>query len=135
VTVTEGTGGPSNATLTVHLNPPSTLDTSVQWTTSDGTATAGADYTAATGTVNVLAGTASQTISVALVADATPEMAEETFHITLSSSSGPPIGRGLADVTILNDDGPTLSIDDITVQENAGPATFTVTHSQPPRTP
>jgi ELWxxDGT repeat protein len=129
VTVTEGTGSPSNAVLTVRLIPPSTAATSVQWTTSDGTATAPADYAATSGTLNFPAETASQTVTIALVPDATPELGEETFHVQLSGSSGPPIGRGLADVTILNDDGPTISINDITVQENVGNASFTVTRS------
>jgi ELWxxDGT repeat protein len=129
VTLPEGTGSPSNAVLTVHLIPPSAQDTSVQWATSDGTATAGVDYTPATGTLDFPAGTASQTLSVAIVPDATPEVGEKTFHVQLSGSSGPPIGRGFADATIFDDDGPTVSINDISVQENTGTATFTVTRS------
>jgi ELWxxDGT repeat protein len=125
----EGTAGPSDAVLTVHLDPSSSQDTSVQWATADGTATAGVDYMASAGTLNFPAGTTAQTLSVALIPDATPEVEEKTFHVQLSGSSGPPIGVGLADVNIFNDDGPTISINDITVQETAGTATFTVTRS------
>jgi ELWxxDGT repeat protein len=125
----EGTGGPSNAVVTVRLVPPSPGATSVQWATLDGTALAGVDYTASSGTVSFPAGSGSQTLSVPLIADAVPEVARKTFQVQLTGSSGAPIMHGRATITILNDDGPTLSIDDVTVQENAGTATFTVTRS------
>src|SRR5678815_4932068 len=51
VTVTEGDTGTTNVVLTVSLSAPSGLPVSVDWTTADGTATAGSDYIAANGTL------------------------------------------------------------------------------------
>ena len=67
-----------------------TLDTaardpvSVDWATSDGTATAGNDFTAASGTLTFAAGETSKTVSVALLDDAIDE-GTKTFTLELSN--------------------------------------------------
>lgn len=79
---------------------------SVDYATSDGTATSGADYTAASGTLNWAAGDLGErSINVALVNDAASE-ANETFRITLSNATGGVAieGSSTIDVTIGNDD-------------------------------
>ena len=45
-----------NASLTVSLNHASDKDVTVDYATSNGTATAGADYTATSGTLTISAG-------------------------------------------------------------------------------
>ena len=50
-TVAEGNTGTSNATFSVTLSKSSTTPVTVNYSTSNGTATAGADYTATTGTL------------------------------------------------------------------------------------
>jgi choice-of-anchor B domain-containing protein len=80
---------------------------SMDYATSDGTATAGADYTAASGTLSWPAGDLGErTISVPLTNDSLDE-ANETFRITLSNATGGVVIEGSAtiDVTIANDDG------------------------------
>lgn len=79
---------------------------SIQYATSDGTATAGGDYTTANGTLNWAAGELDEkTITVPLVNDAQSE-GTETFRITLSNLTGGAVmdGSTTLDVSITNDD-------------------------------
>ncbi|PRC51841.1 hypothetical protein C6A85_61995, partial [Mycobacterium sp. ITM-2017-0098] len=75
----------------------------VAYATSNGTATAGSDFTAKSGTVTFAAGVTSQQISVAVVGDTVVE-SNETFTVTLSSPTGATIADGSAVGTITNDD-------------------------------
>ena len=75
----------------------------VHYSTGNGTATAGSDYTAGSGTVTFAAGETSKTINVAITGDTVVE-ANETFSIALSSASGATIAHGSATGTIVNDD-------------------------------
>ncbi|MFN8090604.1 MAG: Calx-beta domain-containing protein, partial [Mycobacterium sp.] len=99
----EGNSGTSNMTFTVTLSKASTKPVTVQYATSNGTATAGQDYTAATGTITFAAGETSKTINVAVAGDTTVE-ADETFTVTLSNANGANISTASATGTITNDD-------------------------------
>ena len=68
----------------------------VAYATADGTAQAGADYTAASGTLTFQAGETSKTVSVPVLDDIHDE-GEETFTLTLSHPTG---GVSLADGTV-----------------------------------
>jgi hypothetical protein len=59
----------------------------VQYTTADGTATAGLDYSGVSGTLNFPEGTFSQTITIPIVDDQNREGTEQ-FSITLSNPTG-----------------------------------------------
>ncbi|HYH08790.1 MAG TPA: IPTL-CTERM sorting domain-containing protein [Thermoanaerobaculia bacterium] len=133
--VVEGNAGTSVMTFTVTLNAAPTSPVTVNYTTSDGSATAGSDYVAENGTITFLQGDMSETITIDVTGDVLFEP-NETFTITLSSpSANGAISDGEATGTILNDDGVTLiNISDANVTEgNAGLATltFTVTLTQP----
>ena len=131
VTQDEGNSGTQNATFTVTLSPAASQTVTVSYATANGTATAGSDYTAASGTLTFAAGETSKTIAVAVTGDTTIE-ADETFTVTLSGASGAPISRAQGTGTIRNDDFPALSINDVTVNEgNSGTtnAVFTVSLS------
>ena len=96
----------------------------IDYTTSDGTADAGSDYTAANGTITFAPGVTTQNIPVAILADAIDE-ANETVTITLSNPSGTPpavvINDGTAVLTISDDDAaPAISIDDVTTASEVG---------------
>jgi len=96
-----------NASLTVRRNGGFAGAVSIDYATSDLTATTGPDYTAAAGTLSWVAGDMSdRTISVPLVNDSQDE-ADETFRITLSNATGGATIEGSAtlDVEITNDDG------------------------------
>ena len=117
-TVTEGNTGSANATFTVSLSAPSGIATSVQYTTaSGGTATAGSDYTATSGTLNFAAGDTSKTFNVSVNGDRLFEN-NETFLVSLSNPSGATIDDGQGVGTINNDEATSV------VQFN--PATYTV---------
>ena len=75
----------------------------VDYATADGTATAGEDYTATSGTLTFAAGETTKTVSVPILDDAVDE-GEETFTFRLSNAAGARIGDGEATGTIANDD-------------------------------
>ncbi|MDE3001013.1 MAG: BspA family leucine-rich repeat surface protein [Gemmatimonadota bacterium] len=86
-----------------------TLDRSVSgpvtvaWATSDGTAIAGIDYTAASGTLTFAAGETEKTVSVAVLDD-THDEESETMTLTLSNPSGAYLADATATGTIKNSD-------------------------------
>src|SRR5258706_15991700 len=88
---------------------------------TDGTAGAG-DYTAGTGTLSFAVGVTTQTITVPITDDLLDEL-DETFTVNLAGPTNATIADGAGVGTILDDDAtPSLSINDVTVNENAGTA-------------
>ena len=108
--VDEGDSGSATLDFTVTLDSAATETVTVEWATSDGTATAGTDYTAGDGTVTFNAGDSSKTVSVTVAGDNVDEP-NETFTVTLSNPSGATIGDGAATGTITDDDAtPTVTL-------------------------
>ena len=104
------TEGDGQITFTVRLNVASSLAVTVDWTTTDGTATQGADYAETTGTLTFDALETEQTITVPLLDDALDE-ADETFTIALSNAVNATLDDAEATGTIAdNDDTPALTI-------------------------
>ena len=135
VTVTEGNSGTTNAVFTVTLSAASGQTITVDYATSNSTATAGSDYTATSGSLTFAVGDTSKTITVSVTGD-TADEPSETFFMSLSNASPVASCQGAADCiatgTITDDDVPTLSVADVTVTEgNSGTtdAVFTVTLS------
>ena len=75
----------------------------VAYETRDGSAQAGHDYTAKTGTLTFAAGETSKTLAVALLDDAVDD-GGETFTVSLSNPTGAVIADGEAVGTIENSD-------------------------------
>lgn len=96
------------ATITVERSGGEDGAVTVHYATSDGTATAGQDYTAASGTLSWAAGDESRkTFTVAITDDTTAEPVE-TIHLTLSSPTGGATldaARATSDLLILANDG------------------------------
>ncbi len=129
---TEGDSGSVNMTFTVSLSGAGASQYTVNYASSDGTATAGTDYTAVSGTLTFAAGTTSQTFTVSVTGDANDE-ANETLTITLSDpSAGTAIAAASATGTIIDNDTPGFSINSPSVAEGDSSTTnltFTVTLS------
>ena len=83
----------------VTLNPAGEANITVDYATSNGTASAGSDYTATSGTLTFTAGETSKTVTVAIIDDSTEE-SDETLTLTLSNASGAEISDGQATGTI-----------------------------------
>ena len=98
-TVREGPGAVLAFTVTLSRAASSTV--TVDYATVDGTATAGADYRATSGTLTFTAGDTSKTINVAVLDDSHDE-ARETLAVTLSNAAGARIADGNATGTIEN---------------------------------
>ena len=87
----------------VTLSRASRAPVSVAYATADGSATAGSDYTATSGTLNFAAGETAKTVSVPVLDDAHDE-GEETLTLRLSAATGAVIADGVATGTIENTD-------------------------------
>jgi chitinase len=103
ISVAEGSTGTTPAGFTVTLSNPSDFTATVDWATADGSATAGSDYTAGSGTVTFDPGVTSQLVSVDVLGDTTFE-SDETFTVTLTNPTGSTVGTGAGTGTITNDD-------------------------------
>jgi len=130
VIVTEGDSGATVAQFSVTLSAPSSSPIAVDYATADGSATAGSDYLAATGTVTFAPNETTQTISITVNGDTQVEP-DETFFVNLSNPTGATIADSQGVGIITNDDSaaqPTLSISDVTRAEgNDGTTSFTFT--------
>ena len=95
----------ANVTLdfTVTLSRAASGTVTVDYATSNGTATAGADYTQASGTLTFATGETEKTVSVAVLDDAHDE-GSETLTLTLSNATGAHISDASATGTISNTD-------------------------------
>src|SRR6185312_16082342 len=80
----EGNSGIANLTFTATLSAASGRTVTVNFATSDGTATAPADYTSSSGTLTFNPGVLTRTIAVPVVGDTRDEF-DETFVTALSS--------------------------------------------------
>ena len=88
----------SDATLdfAVTLSRASRAPVAVAYATADGSATAGSDYTATSGTLTFAAGETAKTVSVPVLDDAHDE-GEETLTLRLSAATGAVIADGVGD--------------------------------------
>nr|WP_127170044.1 putative Ig domain-containing protein [Xanthomonas sp. BRIP62415] len=103
ISVNEGNSGTTTATFTVSLSAASGQTVSVNYATANGTATAGSDYVARSGTLTFPPGTTAQGVAITVNGDTAVE-ASETFSVGLSGASNASIARATGTGTILNDD-------------------------------
>jgi hypothetical protein len=99
-TVPEGGSRPSVAVFTVSLSSAVGRPVAVQYATLAGTATAGIDYLATSGTLLFGPGETTQTITVPIVGDTTYEP-DETFTVALTDPVNATIARPQGIGTIL----------------------------------
>jgi hypothetical protein len=97
-------GAASQEAFTVTLDHPSAIPISVSYSTADGTATAGSDYTAVlSGSVFFAPGETTKTFLIPTINDAVAE-SSETFTLNLSSPVGATIADGQGVGTVYDDD-------------------------------
>ncbi|HYW72638.1 MAG TPA: Calx-beta domain-containing protein [Pyrinomonadaceae bacterium] len=125
--VSEGNG---TVTITVNRSGDVSSTTTVDYATSDGTAIAGTDYTATSGTLTFTPGQLSKTFTVPIIDDKFFEGANETFNIALgNASSGVVLGSPSTTVVTIqdNESSPFLSVNGIRAAEgNSGTKVFTI---------
>ena len=102
----EGNAGQTDFTFTVSLSAADANTITVDFATNDVSATAGADYVAATGTLSFDAGVTSLPVNVPILGDADAEP-DEIFTVELSNATG---NSSLADAS-----GEGVIVDDDTV--------------------
>ncbi|TMK13388.1 MAG: hypothetical protein E6G63_10290, partial [Actinobacteria bacterium] len=125
----EGNSGTTSVSFAiVYTGNPTAF--SIDWATADGTATAGSDYIAASGTVsfNGTGPDKTKTATVLINGDATAET-NETFTVNISNpqpATGIVIDTPSATQTIMDDDSSaSFSIGDVSAAEgNVGSSTF-----------
>lgn len=108
VTQNEGNSGGTAFNFTVTLTSASASAVTVNYATSNGSATAPSDYTATTGTLTFAPGQITQTVTVQVNGDTTVEP-DETFFVNLSSPFNATLGKSQGVATIVNDDN-SLSV-------------------------
>ena len=103
VSVVEGNSGTRSVVFTVTLSPTSKSAVKVSYATSDGSALAGSDYVAASGSLTFKSGQATNQISILVNGDTAPE-ADETFAVNLSRPVNADLARAQGIGTVKNDD-------------------------------
>jgi len=104
----EGNVGIKPRMFAVTLSEPTTIAVSVHYSTLDGTATAGEDYTAVDGTLVFAPGETAKTVRVNIIGDRKTEP-DETFTVVLSKPSHGILGDDSATGLIRNDDPPLVA--------------------------
>lgn len=101
--VVEGNTGQRSVEVMVILSQFSSGPVTVAYTTRNGTALAGSDYTTASGTVTFTTKEIMKKITIVVKGDADIETGE-TFEVVLSNASGATLAKSMGTVTIVNDD-------------------------------
>jgi uncharacterized repeat protein (TIGR01451 family) len=99
----DGSSGTTPFVFTVALSSACDLPVTVNYATTDGTATAPKDYIATNGTLSFAPGVITQTITVPVIAD-TKWKPAKTFSVTLANPTHAQLGVLTGVGTILNDD-------------------------------
>jgi Calx-beta domain len=134
--IVEGDAGTRMASLTVNLSGPVHPPVKVSYSTANGSALAGSDYQALTGTLTFNKGQTSRTIQVPVMGDVLGEP-DEMFTVNLRNARRATIADGQGVVTILTDE-PVMRIEGASASEgnaDSSAMTFKVTLSVPPAQP
>ena len=104
----------AEATITFTRTGASTEAVTISYSTADGTATAGADYSAISSTIEIPAGgDGTVTVTIPLIGDAVDE-GDETFTVTIDGATAPTNSVTIADaeatVTLTDNDAPALPV-------------------------
>ena len=129
----EGNSGTKQATFVVALSGSTSQSVSFSFASSNGTATAGSDYVATSGSLTFAPGEVEKPVVVLINGDTVDET-QETYFLDISNVQNATVSSSRGNGSIVDDDGPTISLNDVSVTEgNSGlkSATFTLTLSGP----
>ncbi|RDE50706.1 MAG: hypothetical protein DVS81_09535, partial [Candidatus Accumulibacter meliphilus] len=123
------------ASFVITLDRPSTGVVSMNYATQDGTAIAGSDFVATSGSLSFAVGETARTVQVSLLNDSTPE-SSEAFNLVLSALNGATTLDPVGTAIIAENDAvavatSNISVDDIVVGESQTYADFLVRLDQP----
>src|SRR4029079_1643372 len=103
----------TDAVFTLKLSLASAQTVIVDYTTANGTASAGQDYTTVSGTVTFAPGERTKSVFVKVVGDLLSE-GNETFQLKLSNPVNATLARSSAQATIIDNDQSVIRILDLT---------------------
>ncbi|MBK7960417.1 MAG: hypothetical protein IPK04_03860 [Bdellovibrionales bacterium] len=114
ISVQEGSG---SATFAVLLSRPSLQESRISWSTLDGTAISGTNYTQTFGELVIPAGVTSSNISIPIID--TPALCETNrdFSLVLADPLMVILSNSQATATILEDDYPVISVSSSSIEE------------------
>ena len=130
VAVAQPVSGGTNAVVTVSLSVAPSSNVTVNYATENGTALAGTDYTATSGTLTFSSGQTSKTITVPVAAGSLSQGTSKNFGVKLANPANATISRGTATVTINGSTAapPSVSVADASAnQPSAGAAAADMT--------
>ena len=118
------------ASFVITLDRPSTSAVTMNYATQNGTAVAGADFVAKTGSLSFAPGETAKTVKVTVTNDAVFENAE-AFNLALSTLTNATTLDGIGTATIFENDAALvgnsrISMDDVVVDESQTYADFLV---------
>ncbi|MFI5387811.1 MAG: Calx-beta domain-containing protein, partial [Fimbriimonadales bacterium] len=124
------TGAAGVAVVVVRLSAASSNTVTVKYSTADGTAAAGTDYTAISNApLSFAPGTTEQTISIPILAEPPGSTGSKTFTVTLTSPTNgtltPPSATSESATVTLVEDNPEISIEDTSIVDTS-PGTVNV---------
>ena len=129
ISAIQGLSGTSQAVFTVSIFGVSHVAGSIDFATSDGTATAFDDYLPTNGTIALPMGVSSATITVTILGESLNESIQD-FFVTLSNPVHAIVYNSVGDCSVINAaPQPSIYINDVHVTTNAGgtlTAVFTV---------
>jgi len=126
--ISNSPGANEGGTMTFTVTKAGTTSSSysVNYTTADGTATSGSDYTATSGTLTFAAGDTSKTITVATIDDSAVESSETILMNLSAPTGGATVTTAQGSGTIIDNDV-GFAISNATAVTEGGTLTFTVT--------
>jgi putative cell wall-binding protein len=108
--IDEGDADTRPMTFTISLSTPALNDVTVDWATQDGSAEAGKDYEAGSGTVSIPTGKTAATVTVDVIGDKDVE-GDETFTVALSNPKNAVLGDASAVGRIRDDEAVVPQVD------------------------
>ncbi|HFD86416.1 MAG TPA: DUF1566 domain-containing protein [Gammaproteobacteria bacterium] len=115
--VREGDDGVTALDFHVVVSPSPDKDVTFRYVTADGTATSESDYSPASGTVSIPAGSSNATISIDIVGDMLLE-GDEVVTLVLSDPSGAALNTSQVKGVIINDDGDAPALPVVKIANN-----------------